>query len=92
MDNDQIICYSKRTDDAANVMIVVVNLDPRHTQAGFVHLPVEDWGLAADDGYDVCDLLDGAVYHWRGSRNYVELDPHKKPAHILRLERRKGGP
>lgn len=90
VDNDQIICYSKRTDDAANVMVVVVNLDPRHTQAGFVHLPVEDWGLAPDDGYDVRDLLDGAVYQWRGRRNYVELDPHKRPAHILRLERRQG--
>ena len=28
--NDQLICYSKHTDDLTNIILVVVNLDPRH--------------------------------------------------------------
>ena len=26
-------------------------------------------------------------YLWRGTRNFIELDPHHKPAHIFRLRR-----
>jgi starch synthase (maltosyl-transferring) len=33
VDNDQIICYSKATDDFSNIMLVVVNLDPHHTHS-----------------------------------------------------------
>jgi starch synthase (maltosyl-transferring) len=34
------------------------------------------------------DLLADARYLWSGSRNYVELDPQRIPAHIFRIERR----
>ncbi len=90
VDNEQIICYSKQTEDLENVVVTVVNLDYRRTQSGWVHLPVEQWGIGPDDGYDVRDLLTGAVYTWHGPRNYVELDPASAPAHIFRLERRAG--
>ena len=30
MDNEQLICYSKATANLANVMLVVVNLDPNY--------------------------------------------------------------
>src|SRR5215204_4262100 len=32
--NDQIVCYSKRTADGANVIVVVVNLSPSHRHSG----------------------------------------------------------
>ena len=32
-DNDQLICYSKESDDRSNLLVTVVNLDPHHTQA-----------------------------------------------------------
>ena len=38
IDNEQLICYCKVTDDLANVILVVVNLDPHHTQSGWVDL------------------------------------------------------
>ena len=41
VDNDQLICFSKRTDTADNVILVVVNLDPYRVQAGFVDLPLD---------------------------------------------------
>jgi starch synthase (maltosyl-transferring) len=38
--------------------------------------------------YAVEDLLNGGRYTWRSdSWNYVELDPHATPAHILRVPR-----
>ena len=85
VDNDQIICYSKRTGDGRNTIITVVNLDPRHGQSGWVDLPIADWGIADDDAYQVHDLLRDARYRWQGRRNYVELNPNIVPAHILRL-------
>ncbi len=88
VDNDQIICYSKRSQDGANTIVTVVNLDPHHTQAGFVDVPVDEWGVT--ETYTVRDLLDGAEYRWHGRRNYVELDPQRRPAHILRLEPAEG--
>jgi hypothetical protein len=35
----------------------------------------------------VRDLLTDATYTWRGEWNFVELDPSKLPAHVLRIER-----
>jgi starch synthase (maltosyl-transferring) len=64
---------------------MVVNLDPFHMQHGFVELPLGDWGLPADSLVDVTDLLTNDRYHWRGSRNYVRLDPEVSVAHILRV-------
>ncbi len=38
IDNEQIICYTKQTEDLDNVIVVVVNLDPHHVQSGWVKL------------------------------------------------------
>jgi starch synthase (maltosyl-transferring) len=85
VDNEQIICYSKKTEDLSNVILVVVNLDPHHTQSGWVEFPLDMLGLPEHQTYQVHDLLTGARYLWTGRRNYVELDPHVCPAHILRV-------
>jgi starch synthase (maltosyl-transferring) len=85
VDNDQLIAYSKMSEDSANRILVVVNLDPRNTQSGFVEVAMEQFGLAPDAAFEVEDLLTGARYGWRGSRNYVALNPGKMPAHIFRV-------
>ncbi|MER3398550.1 MAG: alpha-1,4-glucan--maltose-1-phosphate maltosyltransferase [Chloroflexota bacterium] len=86
-DNDQLICYSKHTPGFENLIVVVVNLDPHHVQAGTVDLQIHELGLDPDRPYLVHDLLTGASYTWHGWRNYVELNPHTLPAHIFRVER-----
>ena len=43
-ENDQLICYSKESEDRSNLILTVVNLDPHHTQSGFVTLPLEELG------------------------------------------------
>jgi len=86
--NDALIAYSKSSDDGANVIVCVVNLDPDNTQSGMLHLPLEDLGIRPDEHFPVHDLLTEARFVWQGEWNYVELDPHSVPAHILRLRHR----
>jgi len=85
VDNEQLIAYSKVSEDGKDRIIVVVNLDPHNTQAGWVSLGLEELQLGADEAYQVHDLLTDARYEWRGSRNFVQLDPKKLPAHIFRV-------
>ena len=65
---------------------MVVNLDPFHMQHGFVELPLWAWSLDPERYVHVIDLLSGEHYHWRGSRNYVRLDPEARVAHILLVQ------
>ncbi|HXG21635.1 MAG TPA: alpha-1,4-glucan--maltose-1-phosphate maltosyltransferase [Methylomirabilota bacterium] len=87
VENPQLLCYSKTDESRANVILVVVNLDPHHTHAGWVELALDELGLDARQTYQVHDLLGDARYLWQGARNYVELNPQVAPAHIFRIRR-----
>jgi starch synthase (maltosyl-transferring) len=87
-ENDQLVAYTKSTPDLADVVLTVVNVDPHHTQAGMVTLPIEELGIRRDRGYQAHELLSGARYLWNGPRNYVEVNPHAIPAQIFRFRRR----
>ncbi len=87
IDNPELICYSKRTEDLSNIVLVVANLDPHHVQSGYVELPLGELGLDAGRPYQLHDLLSGARYLWHGARNFVALDPQRSPAHVFRLRR-----
>src|SRR5690606_29540414 len=43
-DNPQLLCYSKRSEDGTDLLLMIVNLDPHTMQHGFVQLPLTDWG------------------------------------------------
>lgn len=88
IDNTQLIAYSKTTEDLANIILVVVNLDPHYTQAGWLDLPLDYFGLDPHQAFQAHDLITDSRYLWQGTRNYVELNPHTTPAHILRIRRR----
>jgi len=77
-DNDQLLCYSKQ--EGGNLILVAVNLDPNHTQAGWI-----DFDRAPGGAYDVVDLLAGGHYRWGARRNFVQLDPQTLPAHVFRV-------
>ncbi|HID22175.1 MAG TPA: alpha-1,4-glucan--maltose-1-phosphate maltosyltransferase, partial [Planctomycetaceae bacterium] len=70
-DNEQIICYSKTTEDLSNVLLVVVNLDPHNKQGSMVHVPLAELGLPESEPYAVHDLLSDSHYTWHGPHNYV---------------------
>ena len=88
VNNDNLICYAKTTPDHTEIILVVVNLDPHHTQSGWVTLPLDTLGLDADRSYQVQDLLTAACFLWSGAINYVEINPQVAPAHIFKLRRR----
>ena len=88
VDNDQLFCYSKSTPDVSNVILVVVNLSHYHTHSGWVELDLDTLGLDPERPFQVQDLLTNAYYLWQGSRNYVKVNPHSVPAHILLVRRR----
>ncbi len=89
-DNDSIIAYLKTTDDLADIILVVVNLDPYHVQSGWISVPVDSLSLAGPTGqtYQVHDLIGDARYLWSGESNYVQLDPQSNPAHVFRVRRK----
>ena len=89
-DNDNILFYGKTTPAKDNIILVVLNLDPYRRQNSYIYVPLGAFGLAEGETYQVHDLLDDARYTWRGSRNYVELDPEAQPAHIFRVRRALG--
>ncbi|MFJ3662911.1 alpha-1,4-glucan--maltose-1-phosphate maltosyltransferase [Streptomyces sp. NPDC090119] len=82
-DNDSVLAFSKTTGD--DTVIVVVNLDPHHTQEATVSLDLPRLGLDWNDALSVHDELTGETYHW-GRDNYVCLSPGRTPAHVLRAE------
>ena len=87
-DNEQVICYAKRSDDGANTIVVVVDLDPHHSHGAWIELDLPRLGIDADSTYQMHDLLTGARYLWQGARNYVRLDPERMPAHVFRIRHR----
>jgi starch synthase (maltosyl-transferring) len=86
-DNQNLICYSKTAKDPANMVIVVVNLDWAHTQAGWITLDPGALGLERSHSFEAQDLLSGSRFLWQGSREYVELTPLSLPGHILQVRR-----
>jgi len=85
VDNPQMIAYSKVCDDPADMIFVVVNLDPHNRQAGWVNVDVAALHLGSEESYRVHDLLTDARYVWHGSRNFVDLNPALLPAHVFRV-------
>ncbi len=88
VNNEQLLCYSKSTEDSSEMVLVVVSLDPHHTQSGWVTLPLEELDIDPHTPYQMHDLLSESRYLWNGHRNYVEINPHIVPAHIFRIRRR----
>ncbi len=87
-DNEALICYAKIAEGAANVVLVVVNLDPHHVQSGWVTIDLAALGVDADRAFQVHDVLTDSRFLWSGPRNYLRLDPERAPAHIFRLRHR----
>ena len=68
--------------DAADTVLVVVNLDPHQAREATVWLDMPELGLDWHEGFMVRDELNGEIHSW-GQANYVRLDPAVRPAHIF---------
>ncbi len=82
-DDENFLVFSKRAED--DIVIVVVNLDPHAARETTVHLDLPALGFDWDDTFDVRDEINGETWQW-GQHNYVRLDPHVEPAHVLAVQ------
>ena len=88
IDNEQLLAYAKTSADGDNTVVCVVNLDPHHTQSGWIEIDPAVFGLQPGQAYQLHDLISGAHYLWHGARNYVSLDPQRTPVHVMELRAR----
>jgi starch synthase (maltosyl-transferring) len=93
VDQPELICFSKRLTgageqggDAADTVLVVVNLDPHQAREATVWLDMPELGMDWHEGFTVKDELSGEIFGW-GQANYVRLDPAVRPAHIFTVTR-----
>ncbi|MFI0483025.1 alpha-1,4-glucan--maltose-1-phosphate maltosyltransferase [Actinomadura sp. 9N215] len=85
IDQPELLAFSKRHQ--GDTVLTVINLNPHQPREATVHLDLTALGLPDDPTrtHTVTDQLDGATYTWTQT-NYVRLDPHTKPAHILTFD------
>ncbi len=86
--NEYLLFYTKTTDDLSDIVLVVVNLDPFHTQSGWLSVPLAQLEIDPLRPFLVHNLLSDDKYIWQGERNFVELNPQFLPANIFRLRKR----
>jgi starch synthase (maltosyl-transferring) len=87
MTDEAMLCVSRATADLADVLILVVNLDPHHAHEATTWLDLGALGVTSDRPFEVYDELGGGTYTWQGPVNYVRLDPAQQPAHVLHIRR-----
>lgn len=85
-DHPQMLCYSKCSPDFTNRILCVVSLDGHGPVAGMVRLNLTALGLPHDRAFRVKDLMHGGVYEWRGTDNFVALQPDGTSLHIFQVE------
>ena len=83
--NDLLLCFSKVERDRTNPVLVIVNLDPHHPQAGLTWLDLWQLGLEHVGPFEAHDLVTDTTYIWHGAENFVMLDPWVEPVHVFRL-------
>lgn len=87
IDNDNLLVFSRASEDRTKVLLTVVNLDQHHPQEGWTWLDL--WWLGIDGGevpFEVHDLLTGQTWTWQSHANWVRLDPSwGEPLHVFEI-------
>lgn len=89
-ENDSILFYSKTTPALDEALLFIVTVDPYSPQTAFIQVPLADLGITENETFQVEDLLTGEWFTWTGSRNFISLNPHTRPAHLFRVRRWSG--
>ncbi|WP_372094502.1 alpha-1,4-glucan--maltose-1-phosphate maltosyltransferase [Tistrella mobilis] len=83
--NDQVLLFSKMTDQGDDIVLVAVSLDPHHAQEAAIELPLDRWGLQEDARVTMDDLVTGQRSTWTGRHHRLRLDPAHLPFAIWRV-------
>ncbi len=85
-DSESLLAYSKTDPSTGDAVICVVTLEPYTTLSGTVSLDLPALGMDWQDRFLAHDGLSGQTYDW-GQANYVQLEPWRAVAHVLRVRR-----
>jgi len=83
--SEDIVAYAKT--EGADVVIIVVNLDPAEPREGLCIVPPE---LGLPGAFTAVDLLADSTHRWRTGRNYVGLPPGGAHVIVVEAEQREG--
>lgn len=86
IDNDQILYYGKFSQELNSNCLVLVNLNPFHSQSGKFKIPLNDLSLIKKGSYTVHELLLNHFYIWEGEFQTITLDP-QMPASIFVIQK-----
>ena len=87
IENDQLIGFYKWDNERTNHLLMVISLDPHHSQQGMVRIPADKLPFSSDNGLTAHDLITDSTYYWEGEWNFIELHPDL-PFHIFQLTAR----
>ncbi|MFI5915251.1 alpha-1,4-glucan--maltose-1-phosphate maltosyltransferase [Dactylosporangium sp. NPDC051541] len=86
IDNQQVLCWSKRDPETDDTVLVIVSLDSHNVQWGNTTLDMPALGFDWHERFTVRDEITGATFEW-GQHNAVRLDPYYEPAHVFTVHR-----
>ncbi|MGH7667713.1 MAG: DUF3459 domain-containing protein, partial [Candidatus Dormibacteria bacterium] len=81
-DNPKVLAYSKHTADRSDVVLVIVNLDPKATQRARLRLSWRQLSRRPKAHLELEELLGGGRSTWSRPDPSVTLDPTHAPALI----------
>ncbi len=87
VENNQLLYFAKFNEEQTDAILVVINLDPHYTQSGWIKVPLYELNILPEQSFLAQDLLGDGQYIWQGEYNYVELNPHIIPAHVLKIRK-----
>jgi starch synthase (maltosyl-transferring) len=82
-----ILAYAKISSDHANIVMIVVNLDPQGVHEDTVELPLAELGMSGDAEYLLEEAFTGRAVACRGAHQRFHLDPTVNPALVFCLRR-----
>ncbi len=84
-DDPEVLAYSKNTPGHDDVVLVVVNLDPRRTRTVRLSLAMSRLGLKPGARFPIQELLlePGSRATWEGRLQELRLDPAEGPGRVF---------
>ena len=84
IDNDALLCFSRRDDETGDTLLVVVTLESRGEYWGHLDLTMPELGLGWDEQFDGIDLVSGRRFPLHRYAT-IRLDPTVSCAHIFEV-------
>jgi starch synthase (maltosyl-transferring) len=84
IDNDALLCFSRRDQETGDTLLVVVALEPRGVHWGHLDLTMPELGLGWDDHFEGVDLTTGDRFPLHRYAT-IRLEPTTHCAHIFEV-------